>query len=291
MTPDFRELEIRFVDEAATKLAMLLAGEAHVADLPRELLADAVAGGMSTVQSARATMQTDICFNGLYCESDDPACRRDIPWFDVRIREAINRAINREEMLEVLFPGGGAELLPRYAMVRGNEGYDPMLIERFDAEYGYDPAIARQLMWHAGYPDAFADPVIRLVLTAVGGQPEIPVQMELVHQYLTAVGFQVEIVEIDHARVGALGRARELYYLNPIRNAPPRPTEVAFRAFYSNPGGPYQGWEDDWTSARVAEMIASSNGEERDRIARKLFNYLFEQYNDIRCSRSSPRSR
>ena len=45
LTPDFREIDIRFVDEAATKLAMLLAGEAHVADLPRELLADAVAGG------------------------------------------------------------------------------------------------------------------------------------------------------------------------------------------------------------------------------------------------------
>ncbi len=281
LTPDFAELELRFVDEAATKLAMLLAGEAHLADLPRELLPDAVAAGMGTVQSARATMQTDIAFNGLYCESDDPACRRDLPWFDVRIREAINRAINREEMLEVLFPGGGAELLPRYAMVRGHEGFDPMLVERFDAEYGHDPEIAKQLMWHAGYPDAFEDPVIRLILTAVGGQPEIPVQMELVHQYLTAVGFQVELVEIDHARVGALGRARELYYLNPIRNAPPRPTEVAFRAFYSNPGGPYQGWEDDWTSARVREMVASSNADERNRIARKVFNYLFEQYNDI----------
>ena len=281
LTPDFKELELRFVDEAATKLAMLLAGEAHLADLPRELLPDATGAGMGTVQSARATMQTDIVFNGLYCESDDPACRRDLPWFDVRIREAINRAIHREEMLEVLFPGGGAALLPRFAMVERHEGFDPMLVERFDAEYGYDPEIAKQLMWHAGYPDAFADPTIRLVLTAVGGQPEIPVQMELVHQYLTAAGFEAEIVEIEHARVGALGRARELYYLNPIRNAPPRPTEVAFRAFYSNPGGPYQGWEDDWTSARVSEMIGSSNAEERDRIARKVFNYLFEQYNDI----------
>ena len=281
LTPDFRELELRFVDEAATKLAMLLAGEAHLADLPRELMPDATGAGMSTAQSARATMQTDIAFNGLYCESDDPACRRDLPWFDVRIREAINRAINREEMLEVLFPDGGAELLPRYAMVERHEGFDPMLVERFDAEYGYDPEIAKQLMWHAGYPDAFADPTIRLILTAVGGQPEIPVQMELVHQYLIAVGFEAEIVEIEHARVGAIGRARELYYLNPIRNAPPRPTEVAFRAFYSNPGGPYQGWEDDWTSAHVSKMIASSNAEERDRIARKVFNYLFEQYNDI----------
>ena len=281
LTPDFAELELRFVDEAATKLAMLLAGEAHLADLPRELIPDATGAGMGTVQSARATMQTDIVFNGLYCESDDPACRRDVPWFDVRIREAINRAINREEMLEVLFPGGGADLLPRFAMVERHEGFDPMLVERFDAEYGYDPELAKQLMWHAGYPDAYEDPTIPLILTAVGGQPEIPVQMELVHQYLTAVGFKAEIVEIEHARVGALGRARELYYLNPIRNAPPRPTEVAFRAFYSNPGGPYQGWEDDWTSARVSEMLGSFNGEERDRVARKVFNYLFEQYNDI----------
>ena len=281
LTPDFAELELRFVDEPATKLAMLLTGEAQIADLPRELMPDATGAGMSTAQSARATMQTDIAFNGLYCESDDPACRRDLPWFDVRIREAINRAINREEMLEVLFPGGGAELLPRYAMVERHEGFDPMLVERFDAEYGYDPELVKQLMWFAGYPDAFEDPVIRLILTSIGGQPEILVQMELVHQYLTAAGFEVELVEIEHARVGAIGRARELYYLNPIRNAPPRPTEVAFRAFYSNPGGPYQGWEDDWTSAHVSAMIGSFDAEERDRIARKVFNYLFEQYNDV----------
>ena len=44
---------------------------------------------------------------------------------------------------------------------------------------------------------------------------------------------------------------------------------------------PYQGWEDDWTSAHVSAMLASFNAEERDRIARKVFNYLFEQYNDV----------
>ena len=281
ISPDFRELEMRFVAEAATKLAMLLAGEAHIAELPRELLADAREAGMEVVQSAKATMQTDIVFNGLYCESDDPNCPRDRPWFDVRIREAINRAINREEMLEVLFPGGGAELLPRFAMVKGHEGYEPELEARFDDEYGYDPEIARQLMWHAGYPDAFEDPTIPLVLTAIPGQPEIPVQMELVHQYLSQVGFQAEIREVDHPRVGAMGRARELYVLNPIRNAPPRPTEVAFRAFYSNPGGPYQGWEDDWTTAQVSKLINSVDGNVRDATARRVFNYLFEQYNDI----------
>ena len=96
------------------------------------------------------------------------------------------------------------------------------------------------------------------------------------HQYLTAVGFEAEIVEIEHARVGALAGPRALLSQSHSQCAP-RPTEVAFRAFYSNPGGPYQGWEDDWTSARVSEVIGSSDGEERDRIARKVFNYLFEQ--------------
>lgn len=281
IVPDFREMEMRFVAENATKLAMLLAGEAHIAELPRELMADAIKAGMKSVQSARATMQTDIVFNGLYCESKDPNCRRDLPWFDVRIREAINRSINRQEMLEVLFPGGGAALMAKYAMVRGNEGYDPILVDRFEAEYGYDVEKAKQLMWHAGYPDSFKDPTITLILTAVPGQPEIPLQMELVHQYLTKAGFKVKFKELDHAGVGALGRARKLYALNPIRNAPPRPTEVAFRAFYSNPGGPYQGWEDDWTSARIKELVNSVDNKQRDKIARRMFNYLFEQYADV----------
>ncbi len=281
LTPDFTELELRFVDEPATKLAMLLSGEAQITDLPRELMGDALNAGMDVAQSSRATMQTDIVFNGLYCESGDPACRTDLPWYDARIREAINRALNREEMLEVLFPGGGAALLPRFAMVEGHEGYDPTLIERFPDEYAHDLDKVAALLEEANYPDGFEDPTIPLVLTAIAGQPEIPLQTELAHHYLTAAGFEVEIREIDHAGVGALGRARELYMLNPIRNAPPRPTEVAFRAFYTNPGGPYQGWEDDWTSEKIAAMLASIDLEERDQIAREIFNYLFEQYNDI----------
>ena len=35
--PDFKEIEIRWVREEATRLAMLLVGEAHIASLSREL--------------------------------------------------------------------------------------------------------------------------------------------------------------------------------------------------------------------------------------------------------------
>ena len=40
--PDFKELEIRLVPEETTRLAMLLGGEAHIVDLPRELQKDAL---------------------------------------------------------------------------------------------------------------------------------------------------------------------------------------------------------------------------------------------------------
>ncbi|HUH01703.1 MAG TPA: ABC transporter substrate-binding protein [Kofleriaceae bacterium] len=280
IVPDFREMELRFVAEPATKLAMLLTGEAHIADLSHELMPDALDGGMEIIQSVNPTMQTDIVFNGLYCTSGDPACRPDLPWADVRIREAINRALDRETMAQVLFDGR-AEILVRHAMKEGHEGYDPTLEERFEDMYGYDPDRARELMAEAGYPDAFPDPTIPLVLTEIPGQPEIPTQTELVQVYLEEVGFQTEIREIDHAGVGAAGRGRQAYFLNPIRNAPIRPTEVAFRAFYTNPGGPYQGWEDDWTEAKIQELIATRDPEARDGIAREIFNYLFEQYNDI----------
>ena len=279
--PEFKELEVRFVAEPATKLAMLLAEEAHIADISRELMPEALAAGMSTAESTLPSIQTDLVFNGLYCESHDDRCRKELPWYDVRIREAINRAINREEMLGVLFPSGGYALHARYTMVKGNEGHDPDLEERFKAEYGYDPELARQLMWHAGYPDAFEDPTIPIVLTPMAGMPEVPLQQEMVYQYLTQVGFQAEIVELDYARVRALGRERKLYMINPGRNAPPRPTEVAFRAFYTNPGGGLQGWEDDWTATHVEELINTIDSEKRDRIARKIQNYLFEQYVDI----------
>ncbi len=278
---DFEELHLRFVDEAATKLAMLLSGEAAIADLPRELMSDAIGQGMKLVQSSLATIQNDVVFNGLYCESGDEACGDHLPWHDQRIRKAINHSINREEMREVLFPQGGADILVRYAMAEGHEGFDPSLAGRFEEEYGYNLELAQQLMADAGYPDAFEDPTILLIMKPESGLPEVPVMMELLHAYLTAAGFQAELREMDHATVGAMGRGREAYLIHPSKNAPPRPTEVAFRAFYSNPGGPYQGWENDWTTGKIKAFNAATDAAERDAIAKEVFNYLFEQHVDI----------
>ena len=65
---------------------------------------------------------------------------------DVRIRKAINYAINREEMAERILRGYGK---PAYGMLNaGTYAYDPDFVS-----YTYDPDKARELLAEAGYAD------------------------------------------------------------------------------------------------------------------------------------------
>ena len=276
-TPEFEEMEVRFVGEPATRLAMLLTGEAHVAALPREMQSQAVERGMKIVSSKSAFMQTNLEPNGLYCTSGDEACRPDLPWADVRVREAIMRALNRQEMINVLFEGR-AELLWVMGMKQGNEGFDPELIQLAKSKYSYDPQRSRQLLREAGYPQRFDEPVIPLVLTAIVGQPELGTQTELVQQYLEAVGLQTEIREIDHAAMRALGTGRRTYAINPIRNAPVRPSETFFKVWWLPTGSPFSGFESDELVGLVNQLINTQEPAGRDALARQIFRYQVENY-------------
>src|SRR5207237_7554603 len=66
-------------------------------------------------------------------------------WRNVRLRQAVNYAINREDLIRYATKGNGVinpALLPERAF-----GYDPDL-----APYPFDPGKAQQLLRQAGYP-------------------------------------------------------------------------------------------------------------------------------------------
>jgi peptide/nickel transport system substrate-binding protein len=280
IVPDFEELELRWVAEPATKLALLLSGEASISAVPREIQADAVAQGEKVISSGVAAMQTAFLFNGLYMLSDDPAYRSDLSWADIRVRQAINHAIDRQAMIDVLYDGR-AEILPRFGMDPRHEGYVPELAERFEEMYGYDPERAKELLAEAGYPDAFPDPVIPIVSAPLTGNPEFPAMAELLQTFLYDVGLQTELREMDYAMLQVMGRAREAYVLSPIRNAPIRPTESALLNFYSLDGTVFGGYEDDTIERLTGELARTIDPGERDRLACEAFTHLFEQYSEI----------
>ena len=278
--PGFKELELRFTAEPATKLAMLLSGEADIAVIPRELQGGATSEGMEIVQSRQPSKQVIIMPDGLFMKEGDPAFNPELPWTNVKVREAMNRALNRDDIITALY-AGQAEKLVRYGMHEPHEGYVPELAERFEAEYGYDPDRARALLEEAGYPDAFGEPVIPIVSSAAPGSPEYPALAELVQFYFEEIGLQTEIREMDWASIGAAGRGREAYFIHPVQNAPIRPSNVALTNTFLEEGSSYHGYEDDALTAIVKEMARTVNPDAREALMREAFTYAFENYTDM----------
>jgi peptide/nickel transport system substrate-binding protein len=279
----FPEIQFRWAAEPSTKLAMLLAGEAHISDLPPELRQDAVDGGMRILASLNPSNQVTAMFNGLYMRTGDPDFNPDIPWVDIRVREAMNRAIDRDTILEILYDGR-AEKLIRYGMHEPHEGWSQEAADSFDENYGYDPERAKELLAEAGYPDAFAQPVIPIVLTVLGGNPEFGTLAELLQVYFEEIGLQTEMREMDWESMRALGRGRTAYVINPIRNAPIRPSEVHLTNSYLTGGSPFDGFEDDWSTEKIMQLTRTFDPDERDELAREIFTYLYEQYSDMPIS-------
>ncbi len=85
-----------------------------------------------------STMRTN--YVGLNCRQE--------PFSDRRVREALNFAVNKEKLLQLI---NGRAVAARGVLPPNMPGYDPEL-----AGYAYAPAEARQRLAEAGYPDGFA---------------------------------------------------------------------------------------------------------------------------------------
>jgi peptide/nickel transport system substrate-binding protein len=99
------------------------------------------------------------------------------PWRDVRVRQAVNVAINRADLIRYATKGNGV-IVPALLSVN-SFGYDPDL-----APYAFDPDKARALLQEAGHPDGLAVTLIAPL--------HLEVQATVVGKMLELAGFAVE---------------------------------------------------------------------------------------------------
>ena len=170
-------LEFLIVPNAATRVALLQSGEAQfIEDLPPQLIEPITAAPNLEVLSGKTTFLRILELN-----TQHP------PFDDVRVRQALNYAIDKEQLVNVVFRGYATVMTsPIPELVFGQAAQEP---------YAFDPERARQLLAEAGYPDGFSVKV----LTFTG--EEYSTAGQVLQQMFANVGVKMEL---DSAERGAL---------------------------------------------------------------------------------------
>ncbi len=205
-TPDFAELEWRFAKEASTRMAALLTGEAHMADLPQDLMAQAEKQNMKVVRGEFPG--TRVWGSIRCCYAKDPLNLGagvqfpDSPLADKRVRQALNKAINRDEMNKAFFAGKGETMyLDHFHPTR--LGWNADWEKRFKDVYGYDVAAAKKLLADAGQPSLKTTMLVAPLPGVPGGED----LAEAVAGYWRAIGVNISLETVDVAQANTIARA------------------------------------------------------------------------------------
>ncbi len=139
--PRLQGLEFRIIPDTAARLQALLAGSVEIAT---GLSPDDFAL-LPTDEFNTYTIETAAVFAIALRNVGNPQS----PLQDVRVRKALNYAVNTQLISEGIF--GGTVQPSSQGAQPPTFGYNPSL-----KPYGYNPAEARRLLTDAGYPNGFA---------------------------------------------------------------------------------------------------------------------------------------
>jgi peptide/nickel transport system substrate-binding protein len=188
------------------------------------------------------------------------------PFSDHRVRQAVNYAINKDELIELAAFGYGTKLGSGLSPAMANY-YEPGL-EDF---YPPDHAKAQQLLAEAGYQDGF-----RTVLTVPSNYPFHVDTAQIIVEQLKKVGIKVEIELVEWAvwlqRVYK-GRDYEMTIIGLAGKLDPLPTLIRYTSDYANNFFNYKNTEFDRLFQQAAD---ESDQEKRAELYKKAQRILAE---------------
>ncbi len=296
VNPEFDHLKITTAPEDLTRLAMLLTGEANMVDVPKVLHQQAIDEGMEVFESPLPTVGLTIMPFGQYYVSEVNWNPDTEPWTAPGetgnlVREAMNRAINRDQIINELFKGRGE---PMYNTIfhQSLEGWNPRWEEEFGEKYGYDPERAKQLLDQAGFPgdngqNRFS---VEVWQSSLPGLPETIEVAQTVAQSFEDIGIDTKLVEVEFAR--ALDAFRDLHdahFVLPVRQTIRQINANARIYYYTGPINPDTGlpnggvayMESPIYDEAYEALLVETNPEERARLVRWMGDDIYDTYRTI----------
>ena len=195
------------------------------------------------------------------------------PFDDVRVRRAMNLAVNQREIVDLFF-GGNAELFayPQHPSFEGYfeplEAMPPSVQELFE----YKPEKARRLLAEAGYPDGFT---FRMQVSANNSM-----RMELaplLASYLDRIGVTIEIEVMEYAAYLSMMTTRTHGPGYLMGSGHVNPTTTLRKNFVTGQTWNPSMWSDPELDRRIHEMFLTRDEVERQRIVKQITKEMLDE--------------
>jgi peptide/nickel transport system substrate-binding protein len=247
----------RIIKDEATYLTALRTGKLDILETIRWMFVDHLKETTPELQWTRS-----LGMGGTFL-----AMRLDRkPFDDIRVRRAMNLAVNQPEIVE-LFYGGHAELMAYPQHPDFGDYYQPLdeMPESVQALFTYDPEAARRLLAEAGYPDGFEFDV-QVCSCNAQHMDMIP----LLADYLQKVGVTMKIRPLEYASFLSMmtTRSHEPGYL--MNSGHTNPTTTLRKSFKTGQTWNPSQFSDPDIDRQIDEMLAARDERERIRIARGI---------------------
>ena len=288
--PHFAELEFIWVDQFSTRTAMLIAGEVHIGEIPivefsyKDILKE------QELEIARSTLpsfQILAVMPWYLPEALDgtptPNYDESAPLRNEKVREALNLAIDRNEINEVFYGGQAMPSavphfvewwtffkdewapIPGPTGATGSDGGWP---------YPYEPELAKSLLAEAGYSNEHV--IDLLVPFDLPGMPEIAEIGEVLASKWGEVGVHIDFHSVEYSNIQRRLAARDLSGSAFITRLSRFPLSGSMDSFWRYSDSPYYEYPliSDW-KRNYDETVDSV---ERERLAHILGDFFRSEH-------------
>ena len=252
--PPMKTIIYRPIPEASTAVAELLAGGVHVVSkVPADQAETIDASGIATVKTVAGGRRIYIGFN----QRGEGGCFDALK--DVRVRQALNMAVDIQTILDSLFFGNGTR--------EGGMVNPPYKAETVQA-YPYDPEGAKALLAEAGYADGFGT---KCEIASPNGRYQKDYQIaQAVASYLTEIGIETEAVPYEWSVYVPMIDEKKLPAMFLLGSGSSISSAWGDLADFGNDQTDYVGWENAEWDELQAKLLTTFDLDAREEITDRM---------------------